>query len=677
MSLDRPALNKQALNEASPEQATTELDPAMIRSHYIQADNSAGQESQTVPQQHQPFLHDLITVLAAPTQVLSQHNGEIVTSEDRQTVQGLFHADVRVLSGLTVAINGESGEHLTTGLDGNCAQFTFLLPRAGEGVGIAADAHLRLDWFRLVEPGQLAETLVISSQLLDAVDIDVDVELACDFAPLELIRVGLPTTPAEFPEPSGDRYGWLHEDMALSLVADGAEMTASENHHRLNLRWRVKVPADDQVSLPWRLGVQDTGSVVVVPSAPPFKITHQTNTGSLDGALRPWLDRSLQDLNGLWMATRDAPEEGFFAAGAPWYLTLFGRDSIWAARMVLPIDLGPARGTLRTLARRQGVRVDVSAAEEPGKILHELRRTTLRLGTSWLPPVYYGAIDATPLWICLLHDAWQAGLPEADVAELLPTLEQALLWLVDSGDADDDGFLEYRDASGHGLANHGWKDSFDSIRFHNGEVAEAPVAVCEAQGYAYEAAMAGADLLDFFGRPGGNRYRSWAAELANRFRASFWCGTGDDRYPALALDGAKRQVDSLTSNIGHLLGTGIVNADEELLIARLVASPALDSGLGLRTMSSSDAGYAPLSYHCGSVWPHDTAIVIAGLVRAGLADYAGGLIEGLLRASIAFQERLPELWSGEGRPVPYPVACRPQAWSAASAVVVAHALNVL
>jgi glycogen debranching enzyme len=630
-----------------------------------------------VPQQYQPFLHDLITVLAAPTQVLSRSSGEIASWDDRQTIQGLIHADVRVLSALTVTINGDPGEHLATELEGNCAQFTFLLPAARAGLGVAADAQLRLDWFRLVEPGQLAETLMISSQRLDAIEVDLRVELACDFAPLELVRVGQPTTAAPFPEPSGDHFAWVHEDMALSLVAEGANLAVSDDHSRLTLHWRVAVPADGQVDVPWRLGVQDTGSVVVVPSVPPLKITNLAGSPSADHSLQPWFARSLEDLNGLWMATRDAPDEGFFAAGSPWYLTLFGRDSIWAARMVLPLDLAPARGTLRTLARRQGERVDVAAAEEPGKILHELRRTTTRFGTSWLPAVYYGAIDATPLWICLLHDAWRAGLPEPDVADLVPALERALAWLIDCGDADDDGFLEYRDASGHGLANHGWKDSFDSIRFHDGRVAEGPIAICEAQGYAYEAAIDGATLLDAFGRPGADRYRSWAAELADRFRVSFWCGTGENRYPALALDGNKRPVDSLTSNIGHLLGTGIVNADEELLIAKLVASPALDSGLGLRTMAVTDAGYAPLSYHCGSVWPHDTAIVIAGLVRAGLAEYATGLIEGLLRASIAFEQRLPELWSGEGRPIPYPVACRPQAWSAASAVVVAHALNVL
>ena len=190
--------------------------------------------------------------------------------------------------------------------------------------------------------------------------------------------------------------------------------------------------------------------------------------------------------------------------------------------------------------------------------------------------------------------------------------------------------------------------------------------------YAYEALRGGADLLEsFVGDPDAvTRYRDAAADLAERFRAAFWCGSGADAYPALALDGEKRRVDSLTSNIGHLLGTGLLSAEEELSVARRVAGPALDSGLGLRTMSDLDGGYNPLSYHCGSVWPHDTAIVLAGLQRAGLRAYGAGLAEGLLRASVAFGQRVPELWSGEGRPVPYPSACRPQAWSAAAAVVV-------
>ena len=195
------------------------------------------------------------------------------------------------------------------------------------------------------------------------------------------------------------------------------------------------------------------------------------------------------------------------------------------------------------------------------------------------------------------------------------------------------------------------------------------------QGYAYEAAVSGAALLEAFGLPGGEAYRNWAAELATKFRERFWCGTGDDRFPALALDGHKERVDALTSNIGHLLGTGLLDPDEELAVARHLAGPELDSGWGLRTMSSGAGAYAPLSYHCGSVWPHDTAIAVLGLHRAGLGAYAGGLVEGMLRAAVAFEYRLPELWSGEGAPVPYPASCRPQAWSAAAAVTVATVLG--
>ncbi len=370
------------------------------------------------------------------------------------------------------------------------------------------------------------------------------------------------------------------------------------------------------------------------------------------------------------MATADAPDQAFYAAGAPWYFTLFGRDSIWAARMMLALDVDVAAGTLRTLARRQGRTVDPPSAEQPGKIMHEMRRDTFAFGEVSLPPLYYGTIDATPLWICLLHDAWRAGMPDEVIQGLLPVLEGALAWLVDYGDADGDGFLEYLDTSGHGLANQGWKDSADAVRFHDGRQAVGPVALCEVQGYAHEAAAGGAALLDAFGLAGGERYREWAGGLAERFRTRFWCERDGRRFPALALDGSKQRVDSLTSNIGHLLGTGLLDADEERLVAELVSGPELDSGLGLRTMAATDGGYAPLSYHCGSVWPHDTAIVIAGLVRSGLTSYAAGLVEGLLRASVAFDQRLPELWSGEGRPVPYPMACRPQAWSAAAVVPV-------
>jgi glycogen debranching enzyme len=358
--------------------------------------------------------------------------------------------------------------------------------------------------------------------------------------------------------------------------------------------------------------------------------------------------------------------------------------------MLLPLGTALAGGTLRALAARQGSRTDPVTGEAPGKIMHELRRPDLRPWTAGggtglrLPPLYYGTVDATPLWVCLLHDAWRWGMAEDEVAALLPHAEAALGWLADGGAPDGSapdggGFVEYLDPTGHGLANQGWKDSADAVRFADGSRAAPPVALCEVQGYAYEAARHGADLLEAFGRPGAYRWRQWAADLAGAFRERFWVDAPAGRYPALALDGAKRPADVVTSNIGHLLGTGLLDRAESALVARRLVAADLDSGYGLRTMSAAEVAYAPLSYHCGSVWPHDTAIVLLGLSRAGYGDLAGPLIEGLLRAGAAFDYRLPELYAGDGReqvprPVPYPAACRPQAWSAAAAVALLQVL---
>ena len=374
------------------------------------------------------------------------------------------------------------------------------------------------------------------------------------------------------------------------------------------------------------------------------------------------------------MSLRSRPEDDFIAAGSPWYLTLFGRDSIWAARMALPLGTELAGGTLRTLACLQGTRVDPATDEEPGKILHELRRSATTLAHTSLPPIYYGTVDATPLWVCLLADAWRWGMPVAQVRALLPAMERALAWMVEYGDADGDGFLDYHDDLGRGLANQGWKDSDDSVRFADGTIAVGPVALAEVQGYAYEAARAGADLLDAFGLPGAERWRRYAAEMADRFREAFWVADELGPFPALALDRDKRPVDAPASNMGHLLATGILSRPEATAIADRLVHPSMSSGFGLRTMSSDAGGYSPLSYHCGSVWPHDTAIAVHGLIRAGLVDHAEKLAMGMLAAGTAFDGRLPELFGGFAAddlpvPVPYPASCRPQAWAAASAVV--------
>ena len=377
--------------------------------------------------------------------------------------------------------------------------------------------------------------------------------------------------------------------------------------------------------------------------------------------------RSLDDLAGMRMGTTEHPDDTFLAAGVPWYLTLFGRDSIWAARMLLPLDLEPAAGTLRALARLQGTKINSAAAEEPGKIPHELRRAAFELGGMTLPPLYYGTIDATPLWICLLRDAWRWGLPAEEVRALLPNLEAALGWIGRHGDR----FVAYHSPAGRGLTNQGWKDSTDAVRFADGRRASGPIALVEVQGYAHEAALAGAELLEAFDRPGAATWRAYAADLADRFRARFWVADAEGPFPALALDGTGTGVDAPTSNIGHVLGTGLLDDAESALVAARIRD--LANGYGVRTMAARAMGYSPLSYHCGSVWPHDTAIVARGLSRAGHSAAAAELARQLLVAADAFDRRLPELFAGFGAdevaaPVAYPASCRPQAWSAAAAV---------
>ncbi|MFC7625391.1 glycogen debranching N-terminal domain-containing protein [Microlunatus sp. GCM10028923] len=632
-----------------------------------------------------PLLHDVLILVAAPTQVLSGADGAI--RADARTAHGVLHADCRVISEATVTVASpdgaeSAGETIATASTGTAATFTALLRELN--VAPSPDPVLRLDRERTVAPGTVTERIVVSSVLEESVECVVRLRLAADLAGMDTIRSGTPAEPIELPEPDGASVSWADVRTSTTVTVDDGQLRRADDGRAVIVEWPITVPARGSVECSWRAAITDLQPVIIAASGGVIAVHDHVQAAEAGLADRPeprlgrWLELALTDLDALRMSLPESPSDAFFAAGAPWYLTLFGRDSLWTARLLLPVDHRPALGTLRTLAGMQGSKDDPETGEQPGKIIHELRRATQGYGDSWLPPRYYGTIDATPLWVCLLHDTWRAGgVPDDELAALGPALTGALSWMIDFGDADGDGFLEYIDASGRGLANQGWKDSGDAVRFTDGSQADGPVALCEVQGYAYEAAVKGAELLDALGLEGGDRFRTWAAGLADRFRDAFWCERDGERYPALALDGAKRRVDSLTSNIGHLLGTGLLNADEERQVARMIATPDLDSGLGLRTMSIMDGGYSPLSYHCGSVWPHDTAIVINGLVRAGLTDYAAGLIEGLLRASVVFDQRLPELWSGEGRPVPYPAACRPQAWSAASAVTVAHALGAL
>jgi glycogen debranching enzyme len=615
----------------------------------------------------QPLLHDLVPTVAAPTSALSGRDGQIRASG----VQGVFHADLRALSQALLRLDGREPEPIMHVLTGpGTAHFAGLARWLGDP---GPDPTVRVDRIRRTEPDGLVEEVHVVSTADLPVRTRVSLDLACDAAPIDVVKRGADWSRVPQVRVGPGGLAWAATDLTeISATADGAEV------HPGGLAWAVELPPRGRTVLRWRLRVRDRGGVVVAPRRRIPEWSRPEVTAD-DRRLVRLLDRSLDDLASLRMSERGEPDDVFIAAGVPWFLTLFGRDSIWAARMLLPLGTELAAGTLRVLARRQGRWLDADTGEAPGKIMHELRRQELvtRAGEG-LPPVYYGTVDATLLWVSLLHDAWRWGMPGDQVAALLPHLEAALGWLASSADSDGDGFVEYIDTSGHGLGNQGWKDSGDSVRFRDGGRARPPIALCEVQGYAYQAAMDGAALLEAYGLPGVQRWREYAAALADRFREQYWVDGPQGRYPALALDRDKRPVDALTSNIGHLLGTGLLSDAESAQVAALLVSPSMSSGFGLRTMSTQDGGFSPLSYHCGSVWTHDTAIVIAGLARAGRGAEAALLTEGLLAAAESFDYRLPELYGGESRaevprPVPYPAACRPQAWSAASSVAILQA----
>ena len=629
-----------------------------------------------MPKPLQPLIHNESLVLRAPTQAWSAIDGSIGSSP----IHGYFFSDVRLVASSSVRVGGRAGEFIATVPNGaDSITFVSLQRHLDDR---EPDPRVRTLQTRTATTTGVFEELVIASSLREAIMTVVELTVHIDLTTMDRLKSGLGALePAPTAAIDGQAVTWRNDSLSAVLTAPDATISQLPNGE-LRLRWSVTVPPAGETRLTWNVKAADTRAVVIGVDAPPS--WNIPVIASADDRLGRWVSTALGDLDALRLTTTEDPEQVFLAAGAPWFFTLFGRDSIWAARMMLPLGTKLAGGTLRVLARLQGTEEVADTAEQPGKIMHELRRDTLEIpgeGVS-LPPLYYGTVDATPLWVCLLHDAWRWGLPDEEVRALLPNLQAALGWMRSRGDADGDGLLEYTDPTGHGLSNQGWKDSGDSVQWRDGTLAEGPIALCEVQAYAYEAAMHGADLLDHFGESGAAEWRAWASALQLRFNEAFWVESTDGAYPAIALDAHKRPVDAVTSNLGHLLGTGLLNAEQAALVARRLVSPELNSGFGLRTMSTDSAGYWPLSYHCGSVWTHDTAIAIAGLAKDGFADEANSLINGLLAAAAGFDYRMPELHSGDpasmmSRPIPYPAACRPQAWSAASAVsVLASALGL-
>lgn len=390
------------------------------------------------------------------------------------------------------------------------------------------------------------------------------------------------------------------------------------------------------------------------------------------------MERSLEDLASLRVYDPAHPGRAVVAAGVPWFMTLFGRDSLLSAWMTLPFNQDLAAGTLQSLADAQGTKVDPVTEEQPGRILHEVRfgmQSSLALGGGG---AYYGTADATPLLVCLVGELSNWGASDSTIAGLLPAVDRALAWIDDYGDVDGDGFVEYCRATPDGLLNQGWKDSWDGVNFADGRLAEAPIALCEVQAYVYGAYVARAELARRFGDTSlSDLWSSRAAAFKEEFNRRFWLP--EVGWYAEGLDRNKEPIDALTSNMGHALWTGVIDSAHADAVASHLMSPELFNGWGIRTLATSMAAYNPVSYHNGSVWPHDSAICAAGLMRYGFTDEAVHLIGALFDAASTFDGRLPELFCGFDRadypfPVPYPTACSPQAWAAASPVLLLRTL---
>lgn len=633
----------------------------------------------------QPGLHRQHCIVAAPTQLWLDANGRLA----QDGFSGLLHGDSRMLCQATVTVNGFSPEEVTVeSAPGGVLRVRGLI----RGIeGHTADPAVEVIQTWTVTPGVVRHSLKVGTSL-DSLAVELAVDLAADFTDMASIRLSRFATPQ--PPEAADEHNlrWHNDGRTLSVSAPGSNgggpvVTADASpglggNTPARLLWHGTTGRGRTFDAEWQAVLDEAESAVVAAAPSSLAVPAMAVPA---GPLRTLLENSLDELDGLRMATRRLPDAPFMAAGAPWYFTLFGRDSLWAARFLLPLDAGLATGTLRALAMFQGSSTDPGSDEEPGRILHELRAKELVLENDGLhlPPVYYGAVDATPLWLCLLGELWQSGKADDAVRALLPSAQRAAQWLLAStGHAGADGLVRYRDASGHGVGHQGWKDSADAMQFRDGRLAEGPVALAEAQGYAHQAAIATAELLDAVGEPGAAGLRDFASALAQRFRESFWAEDAQGPYPAMAVDGAGVPLDVPGSNIGHLLGTGILDPAEARHVAARLLSPELFSGFGLHTLSHRAPGFWPFSYHCGSVWSHDTAIAVRGLLAEGFTSEAKSLAEGLLAASAAFGYRLPQLFAGvtaaeSSLAVPYPASCHPQAWSSASAVVLAQALGGL
>ena len=628
---------------------------------------------------------DTISILDGSTFLVSDLRGDVEASPDEP--RGFFYRDTRFLSRWTLRADGEPLDVLSTDdLSYFAAQF-FLVPPTGS---VNENPSVSIIRKRAIGDG-FHEDLTVLNHAAEPLSLTLRIEATADFADLFEVKDALAK--------KGEVY---------ASVADGTLVLGYRRGDFVReTRIRSSRAADvDERGLTFRLHLEphaDWNTCVFVQPVVerPLEIKYRhddeeakPNIGmSLEEflAAAPRLEsdwdplehvyeRSLIDLAALRFTSDLFRDASLPAAGLPWFMTVFGRDSLITSFQALPFVPELAETTLRVLAARQGTKVDDFRDEEPGKILHEIRFGELtRFGERPHSP-YYGTADATPLFLVLLDEV-ERWTGNAELArELEPAARAALAWIDEHGDGDADGYVEYQRRNEEtGLENQCWKDSWDSIRFRDGTIAAGPIATCEIQGYVYDAKVRCARFArEFWDDPElGERLEREAEELKRRFDDDFWLS--DREYYALALDGRKRQVDAVTSNPGHLLWSRIVDEDKADAVVRHLLGDALFSGWGIRTMAEGERGYNPIRYHNGTVWPHDNSLIAHGLARYGYRDEAATVAQATLEAATYFRYRLPEVFAGyrrtrTGFPVEYPTASSPQAWATGTPLLLLRVL---
>ena len=606
---------------------------------------------------------------------------------------GLYHADTRFLSRLELTVNGLRPLMLHSSTERNYSQIVELVYPI-RLVDLAGERKDNISLQRLrVLSGSLYERLRVRNFGIQARRIGVHLEFEADFVDLfevrgfERERRGDSQTPAV----EGDRVvlaytGLDGKDRTTTLRFSPApdRLTGSDAGFDLQLKPGEEVEIEIEVT------------AEIVPDRPSPRAMHEveedlrheyatwrkrcTRFRPSNQQLGRFLERAELDLR--MLAATDEHGTEYIDAGVPWYSALFGRDSLITAYQALGVAPALAWGTLRGLAARQGKEVDNWREEEPGKILHEVRVGELARNGEIPHTPYYGSVDATLLWLIVLSAAYRWTGDLDAVRELWPNALAALHWIDGHGDQDGDGYVEYEKRSPGGLDNQGWKDSWDGVVFPDGTPVDPPIALVEVQGYVFHAKTSIARLARDLGEVDlAEQLERDAAELKQRFNRDFWMER--EGYYALALDGDKRQVSTITSNPGHGLWSGVIDERKAPNVARRLLSRSLASGWGIRTLASTHPAFDPIGYHTGSIWPHDNSLIAQGLKRYGFHAEAHRVLDQLTTAGAFFPyARFPELFCGFSAdevpvPVEYPVACRPQAWASGAPLLMVRSYGGL